>query len=100
MENNELNKKIIEIVKVSDYKLKSMQIDNLHFGNIIVILESRNELIRFVQDRGDIYKERKSLTSEYWGDQVLEYSHAVKMDNSFSLLILAIENFINKKQNT
>ncbi|MDR1838469.1 MAG: hypothetical protein LBQ93_02635, partial [Treponema sp.] len=62
----ELTKRITEITLNTKYNLISLQYNSQHFGNVVVELTNDNIIVRFIYDRGDIYRDKRIKNSEYW----------------------------------
>ena len=98
-ENNEdvrkeLTKRITELTLDTRYNLTSLQYYPQHFGNVVIELTSDNIIVRFICDRGDIYRNKRIINSEHWVDEELVYSHTISHNEIYELLFKAIDEFI------
>ena len=83
-----------EILCDTRYNLLSLHYDSRNFGNVVVELESCKLAVRFICDRGDIYRARKALDSERWVDERLVCNHTESCDTPYGLLLEAIEELV------
>lgn len=93
---NELTKRIHRLTQNTKYNLTSLQYAPQHFGNVVVELTGENYIIRFICDRGDIYRNKRAIDSQHWIDEQLVYSHSMPHNEVYELLLKAIEEFITK----
>ena len=94
--SNELTHQINMLILDTKYTLTSLQLSPQHFGNAVIELACDQVSIRFVYDRGDIYRDIKIRNAEQWTDQQLVYSHTIPLDEVYDLLINAVEEYITK----
>jgi len=87
-------KYINELIRNTKYDLTSLQYTPSHFGNIVVELASDKIIVRFVYDRGDIYRDKRAVDSEHWSDEQLIYNHSMSCNENYELLFKAIDEFI------
>ena len=93
----ELTKRIIELTLNTKYNLISLQYNSQHFGNVVVELMSDNIIVRFIYDRGDIYRDKRIKNSEHWINEELVYDHTMSRNEIYGLLFKAIDEFIMKE---
>lgn len=77
------------------YTLTRFEVHNESFGNVIVELKNREYTLRFIQDRGDIYFDKKLNGCAVWIEQELMFPHAETSGDSYDTLIKAIGKKIN-----
>lgn len=65
---DDLRQKVYSMVEQSPYHIISFHIDEKHFGNVFLELQNHSQQIRFIQDRGDIYVEKKTINNIQWAD--------------------------------
>ena len=91
--SNELTERITALTLNTKYNLTSLQYAPQHFGNVVIELNGNDFIVRFIYDRGDIYRDKKVIGSERWIDERLVYSHSVPCNGIYDLLLKAIEEF-------
>ncbi|MDP4121341.1 MAG: hypothetical protein Q8876_09870 [Bacillota bacterium] len=79
------------IVSNSDCLINKLEVDPDHFGNVIVELKSKPCILRFIQDRGDVYFEKESISSVIRTEQQLVFTHNESLGKDFETLLKAIE---------
>lgn len=65
---NELRTEIINIIKNTQYDIIEFFIDDKSFGNIVLVIDDGRNQVRFIQDRGDIYVERRVKDQQIWNE--------------------------------
>jgi len=90
----ELTKQITALIRDTKYKLLSVEYDPLSFGNAAVELTSDNLNIRFVYDRGDIYRDKKITGQNRWSARELIYDHSMPCNETYELLIKAVDEYV------
>lgn len=65
---NELRTEIINIIKNTQYDIIEFFIDDKSFGNIVLVIDDGRNQVRFIQDRGDIYVERRAKDQQIWNE--------------------------------
>jgi|GEM_PF-3342592 len=92
-----LHQQITYVLSNSQYYLISLTVDYNHMGNAIVVVCSKNSgtVYRFIDDRGDIYIERK-FGENGWGlfKCAPREIHEHPTQNPYSLLITTITEFV------
>ena len=66
----QLIRKYFDFLFKDDFEITSTKYDYQNFGNWIIALQSRNEIVRFYQDRGEIY----ALIGPPWASRSLDDS--------------------------
>jgi hypothetical protein len=92
----ELSNQISTTLDRSHFQLKSLQTHPNNFGNAVVEITNGEIIVRFIQDRGDIYRDERHNGSEQWFDEQLVYSHFEPRNGVYELLIKSIDNFLNE----
>lgn len=69
-----LRLKIYNMIEQSPYHIISFHIDEKRFGNVFLELQNHSQQIRFIQDRGDVYVEKKGVNNVQW-DEFLFVPH-------------------------
>lgn len=92
----ELTTQITAIVHNTNYQLKLLQVHPESFGNAVVEVENNEMTVRFVQDRGDIYRDKKSKDTERWIDEQLVFSHNEPSNGIYESLLKAIDSFVKQ----
>ena len=85
-----LKAKIEILIKNTEYSLECLMIDFDTFGNVIVVLSCEEQLTRFIQDRGDIYADKKHRDSDRWLPQRLALSHLDASRSGYESLLTSI----------
>lgn len=65
---DDLLQKVCSMVEQSPYHIISFDIDEKHFGNVFLELQSCSQQVRFIHDRGDVYVEKKAANNIQWTD--------------------------------
>ena len=89
-----LQKRISELTSNTVYTLSLLHYDSKIFGNVIVELVFGDTVVRFIYDRGDVYRDQKLLGTNEWLNQELVFSHTQKPTEKYDLLLKAIEDFV------
>lgn len=85
----QLKEQIFELLKHSSYKIVTLKIDDSCFGNVYLELSNATSFLRFIQDRGDVYVERRAANKIQWND-CLFLSHNESEGQYYGLLLKAI----------
>jgi len=91
----ELTEQITTLIRDTNYKLLSVEYDPLSFGNTSIELISDKLNIRFIYERGDIYRDKKMIGQNRWSAQELIYDHSMPHNETYELLIKAINEYIS-----
>lgn len=99
-EKREEQKRILQnqielIINNSDFIIKKIDINFEHFGNVIVELKNESCILRFTQDRGDVYFEKELNNNTVRPEPQLVFSHIEFAEKNYETLIKAIELKIN-----
>jgi len=92
----ELTERITKLTLNSKYNLTSLQYTPQHFGNVVVEIANDHFVVRFIYDRGDIYRDKRTIDSTHWIDDELVYNHSMPKKDVYELLLKAIEDFVMK----
>jgi hypothetical protein len=84
---------IINIIKNTQYDIIEFFIDDKSFGNIVLVIDDGRNQVRFIQDRGDIYAERRAKDHQIWNKLS---SPQIPYDIGF---LQAIKLFVNNNPN-
>ena len=94
-----LKNQILEIMKNSSFEFVSLLIDNKHFGNVIIIISNNSGFVRFIEDRGDIYIEKKLHTDTTWKVSNFNSKSDNNIEMPHSKLIYALKAYIDVYNN-
>ena len=90
-----LKNEILEIIGNTEFKFDSLLIDNNRFGNIIITISTPCSSVRFIDDRGDIYTEKKLSGTVDWKSVILTKKTGNSTNTPHSKLLSAIKTFVN-----
>lgn len=89
MNDEDIEKSIINILKDSKYKLLNFERNHSYFGNMIAVIKLGFEKHIFLSDRGDIYYNGNLIfTSDY---------HVIGEDDSPEYFLKAINQLVQNK---
>ncbi len=94
-QKREEQKRILEeqvelVIRNSNCVINRLEISE-HFGNVIVELKNESCILRFIQDRGDIYFEKELFNRAIRPEQQLIFTHNEFAGENYTALIKAIE---------
>ena len=90
-----LKNKVSALIQNTKYHLSLFQFNPNSFRGPQIELTDDRIVVRFFYDRGDIYRDKKTIDSDHWFDEQLVFSHQQKSPSIYDLLLSAIEDFIN-----
>lgn len=89
----QLKCQIYELVADSPYAVKLLEVNDRYFGNVHLVLQNETSDVRFIQDRGDVYVERKAIDAVQW-NECLFFSHNESDGQFYGLLLKAISTIL------
>lgn len=92
--SEQLKGKVYEVVADSPYEVKLLEVNDGCFGNVHLVLQNETSDVRFIQDRGDVYVERKAIDAVQW-NECLFFSHNESDGQFYGLLLKAISVFLS-----
>ena len=94
--SEQLREQLAAMLAQSVYEIKSLVIDDKHFGNVVLEIGNENREVRLIQDRGDIYVEKRAVGTLQWSDCFF-LSHNDADDRYYGLLLKAVEQVLSAK---
>ena len=93
----QLNDQICQLLQNTPYAVKYLSIDDKHFGNVYLELSDSIRDFRFIQDRGDVYVEKKIAGVTQWSDHLF-FSHNASDESYYGLLLKAVTQIAKNGQ--
>lgn len=93
LSSENLRAQILELIARSHYELEHLTIDNKNFGDVCLEVSGLSKVLRFTQDRGDVFVESKSVKASQWND-CLFLSHSESGGGFYDLLLKVISQYL------
>ena len=94
--SEQLREQLTAMLDQSAYEIKSLVIDDKHFGNVVLEIGNENHEVRLIQDRGDVYVEKRAVGMVQWSECFF-LSHNDADDQYYGLLLKAVEQVLSAK---
>lgn len=66
--DEQLKLQVSELLERSSYELIYLEVNDRCFGNVYLELGTSTSSVRIIQDRGDVFVERKAVNASQWND--------------------------------
>lgn len=94
--SEQLREQLAAMLAQSAYEIKSLVIDDKHFGNVVLEIGNENREVRLIQDRGDVYAEKRAVGTLQWSN-CLFLSHSDADDWYYGRLLEAVKQILSIK---
>lgn len=94
--SEQLREQLEAVLGQSAYEIRSLTIDDMRFGNVVLEIGNENHEVRFIQDRGDVYVEKRAVGMVQWSDYIF-LSHDDTDDGYYGRLFEAVERVLSTK---
>lgn len=89
-----LKNSLQSVTRNSTFILTSFQFDPHSIRGPVVELTNDKIVVRFIYDRGDIYRDKRVANTDQWIDELLVYNHSMPCNEIYELLLKAIKDYV------